>query len=165
MNRPVKFKAKDNTIIYIIIAVVISCSLSCIIFIAVGGLNSLFGESPAPSSPQQKQTTLGQIKHKRSGNCIDSNGKELYALGCNGSDFQKWELTSSGQIKHTKSGNCLDSDGNKTYISGCNSGDFQKWSKQGESIKHNKSGNCLDSNGKDIYILGCNRGEFQKWSM
>ena len=105
MNSP---KAKqNNTTLYIIIGVAVLCCC-CIISSISGGFAALgIGGSPSPSPPSDpkkdapkqdapkqdapKQGT-SEVKHNKSGNCLDSNGKELYMGGCHGGEFQKWNF-------------------------------------------------------------------------
>jgi hypothetical protein len=120
---------------------------------------------PIPQAPTPPPLDISSFKpqiHQKSGNCLDSNGKEVYIGSCNSGAFQKWNNTDN-TIQHS-SGKCLDSDGKTVYASDCNKTQFQSWTKEGNIYKHGQSGLCLDSDGNRLYLSACGAtNEFQKW--
>jgi hypothetical protein len=103
--------------------------------------NTLSTGSDAPASPSAsgaaKASAVARFRNKASGACLDSNGKgEVYVLGCNGGDFQKWRAVTnkdrSTTFRNLATGRCLDSNSSggtsgEVYTLGCNGGDFQRW--------------------------------------
>jgi len=105
--------------------------------------------------------------------CLDSNADgKVYAMDCNGGDFQRWNLAwvSYGfQLRDAATARCLDSNtSGEVYTLPCNGGAFQQWTfdtdTEGYVIKDVATGRCLDSNadGK-VYAFDCNGGNFQHW--
>ena len=81
--------------------------------------------------------SVATFRNQASGACLDSNAKgEVYVLGCNGGDFQKWRVVPNNDgtksLRSLATGRCLDSNGADTkqgevYTLGCNGGDYQRW--------------------------------------
>ena len=66
---------------------------------------------------------------------------------CDGSDRQKWHLSSKGEIIHLPSGKCLDADGNndnEVELYSCNDVAWQKWDLRGKTLRNRGLGRCLD---------------------
>lgn len=105
--------------------------------------------------------------------CLDSNtGGSVYAIACNGGDYQLWTNTPfnlGDQIRDKATGLCLDSNNSgRVYTLACNGGAFQQWvvrnTSAGYEIRNVATGLCLDSNANgSVYTHGCNGGNFQRW--
>jgi serine/threonine-protein kinase len=99
--------------------------------------------------------------------CLDANQRDLYTLGCNGGNWQNWNVPFNGQIKNNQTGLCLDSNyAGAAYVLSCNGGNYQKWLLQkGGLIQNWQTGLCLDSNADgQVYTRGCNDGNnYQIW--
>ena len=66
---------------------------------------------------------------------------------CDGSDRQKWHLSSKGEIIHLPSGKCLDADGNndnEVELYSCLDVAWQKWDLRGKTLRNRGLGRCLD---------------------
>jgi hypothetical protein len=62
--------------------------------------------------------------------CVDENGGDLYANGCNGGNDQRWEMfyLGSGWIfKNVKTGQCANDDGYNVSAKSCNYSNAQRW--------------------------------------
>ncbi|GGK03598.1 hypothetical protein GCM10010123_36910 [Pilimelia anulata] len=125
--------------------------------------------SPASAAAPSVQT----FKNVATGFCLDSNAaKQAYTHGCNGGNYQKWDVQSSGGVvlKNVATGFCLDSNAAKqAYTHACNGGSYQKWTvlRRGGDVgfKNVATGFCLDSNAaKQLYTHACNGGNYQWWN-
>ncbi|MGW5577176.1 RICIN domain-containing protein [Micromonospora chokoriensis] len=71
------------------------------------------------------------IVNQKYGACLDANQTEVYGLGCNGGNFQRWNVTGAGngfwRIQNRATGKCLDSDARRVYMLSCNGGLNQRW--------------------------------------
>ena len=66
---------------------------------------------------------------------------------CDGSDRQKWSLSSEGEIIHLPSGKCLDADGNndnEVELYSCFDAAWQKWDLRGKTLRNRGLHKCLD---------------------
>ncbi|HRI70720.1 MAG TPA: RICIN domain-containing protein [Polyangium sp.] len=107
------------------------------------------------------------------GLCLDSNSAgSVYALGCNGGNFQRWTNKQYGtvdEIRDYATGRCLDSDYNgKVYTLPCNNNNYQRWSVTamsggGYEIRSLQTGRCLEGYGGSVYTWLCHGGNYQRW--
>ncbi|HEX2541451.1 MAG TPA: lectin [Caldimonas sp.] len=113
--------------------------------------------------------------------CLDvpnndqSSGMRLRLWDCNGSDAQRFTLTSAGDLK-TTSGMCVDvwfaspSNGAEVKLYDCHGGSNQKWRWDGKLLRSELSGRCLDvaganpNNDASIIMWDCHGGANQQWS-
>ena len=110
---------------------------------------------------------------------------------CDGSDRQKWSLSSKGEIIHLPSGKCLDADGNndnEVELYSCFDAAWQKWDLRGKTLRNRGLHKCLDikncpgisgfihfhftlnlildgncEGGTNIWVFDCYGGENQNW--
>jgi hypothetical protein len=112
------------------------------------------------------------------GRVLDSNGAEqVYTLGGNGGNYQKWRRYYSDCFKtyvlmNQATEKVLDSDGSgNVYTKGYNGGNFQKWKRYNAGdgrvfLQNVATDRVLDSSASgNVYTLGYNGGNFQKWSI
>jgi len=140
------------------------------ILVAILGAAALATATVA--TPAQADTLVYQYGNWQTGLCLDSNyNGQVYALGCNGGNYQQWRGKGVYAVYDVQTGLCLDSnyDG-QVYTMGCNGGNYQNWGfytdihGRGFSIKNLQTGLCLDSNyAGQVYTLGCNDGNYQQW--
>merc|ERR1712025_177911 len=100
-------------------------------------------------------------------------GTNVDIAPCDGSDRQKWSLSSKGEIIHLPSGKCLDADGNndnEVELYSCFDAAWQKWDLRGKTLKNRGLHKCLDikncpdgncEGGTDIWVYDCYGGEIK----
>jgi hypothetical protein len=110
----------------------------------------------------------------QTGLCLDSNyAGNVYTLGCNAGNYQRWTGEGVYAMKNVQTGLCLDSNyAGDVYTLGCNGGNYQNWgfyldptgATSGALLINNQTGRCLDSNyAGHVYTLPCNGGNYQIW--
>lgn len=131
------------------------------------------GSLPATGDVHTNQTAYSYV-NRATGRCLDSNyAGDVYTLGCNGGNYQRWRVESGGTIltiHNVQTGLCLDQNGQgSVYTLGCNGGSYQLWFGSGgttanTNIVHNFYGGVLDSNyAGHVYCLPRNGGNYQNW--
>jgi hypothetical protein len=142
-----------------------------VLFAAMTAVMGLSGNASASSST----TTLTDVSTL---NCLDSDGNgNVYALGCNGGNYQNWIQQPVGgglnrgevNLVDAQTGRCLDSDpSGNIYTLPCNGGNYQVWAMSPIGTGPNQfqdfqTGLCLDSSNGRAYTQSCNGGNFQHW--
>jgi len=140
-------------------------------------------EPPPPPTTQHPPGTAAQIYSPLTSMCLhvssNSDNPEDYTnvdiAACDGSDRQKWHLSSKGEIIHLPSGKCLDADknnDNEVELYSCLDVAWQKWDLRGKTLRNRGLGRCLDikncpdgncDGGTDIWAYECYGGENQNW--
>ncbi|MER6167724.1 ThuA domain-containing protein [Streptomyces violaceorubidus] len=153
------------------------------------------------ASPQQNQLLLQEIKWAAGqsgpvtppttttgpirgygGKCVDvagastANGTAVQLYDCNGTEAQKWTVTSTGTL--TALGKCMDvtgagsTDGTKVQLYDCNGTGSQVWRPGANgSLVNPQSGKCLDAtgpssaNGTRLQIWSCAGSANQSWTL
>ncbi|MFC9856153.1 MULTISPECIES: RICIN domain-containing protein [unclassified Streptomyces] len=143
----------------------------------------------APKGPESSRAVWGYIKNVNSGLCLEirgdstANGATANQWECNGSDTQKWALTSINQwdytIENKNSGKCLEIRGDSTANGAtanqweCNGSTTQQWELQVTTypvVWNRNSGKCLEilswgaGNGDLAGQWDCHGGNNQRWT-
>ena len=118
----------------------------------------------------------GKCLDNRYGAATDNNRIQLYT--CNGTNAQKWTLTSEGYLKSNNGdgGYCLDvthgSTAEYAYVQlyKCNGSNAQKWSTSNAQLVSKLTGFCATvqyagtQDGTRIWVKACHGSDAQKWS-
>jgi hypothetical protein len=137
-------------------------------------LTDAAGKRVASTDLNAQASIVVTIRNAQTGLCLDSNyAGNVYTLGCNGGNYQRWRIESGGTIltiHNVQTGRCLDQNGQGSiYTLGCNGGSYQLWFGSGgttanTNIVHNFYGGVLDSNyAGHVYCLPRNGGNYQNW--
>lgn len=130
--------------------------------------------SPAPTAPEARAGFVA-LQSRATGACLDDSSFGLRGFGCNGLDFQRWNIMFTGdvyyRIQNMATGRCLDDSSNGFRTVDCNGGQWQLWSiiKQGSNgseIK-NRFGTtrCVDDSNLGVRTLPCNGTVYQRWNL
>lgn len=130
--------------------------------------------SPAPPAPEAR-TGFVALRSRATGACLDDSSFGLRGFGCNGLDFQRWNVIFTGdayyRIQNMATGRCLDDSSYGFRTVDCNGGQWQLWSiiKQGSNgseIK-NRFGTtrCVDDSNLGVRTLPCNGTVYQRWDL
>jgi hypothetical protein len=117
------------------------------------------------------------------GKCLDNqhsvvaNHNQIQLYTCNGTNAQKWTLTSGGALVSSNGSNyCIDVPGDSTaqYVQlqlfSCNGTNAQKWVVANDRITSKLTGFCITvkngntSNSTPLLVQRCNGGSSQKWA-
>lgn len=100
----------------------------------------------------------------------DSNSAGLRTYTCNGSDYQKWQISSPNGadviLRNAVTGNCLDdsySGGLRMYA--CNNLEYQNWdASYGYRLRNEHTNYCLDDSwSSGLRAITCNGLNYQDW--
>ncbi|QRO01412.1 RICIN domain-containing protein [Archangium violaceum] len=143
-------------------------------------LDNFMNNTPSPSGGVQSVIQSGVAANR----CLDvsgagtANGTNVQLYQCNGTNAQRWMLTSAGELRSAvASGMCLDvsnagtTDGTNVQIYQCNGTNAQKWTRTaaGELRSALGSNICLDvanagtADGTNVQIYQCNGTKAQQW--
>ena len=141
--------------------------LACTCFVA---LLLLATESLVPAITAAHFHSVTFLINRATGRTLDSNDNgDVYAIGMNGGNFQKWYIHGEGDtfdLTNAATGSILDSNWDGTvYTLPYNGCAHQKWRMQGEFFQNVATGRYLDSghNG-DVYALPHNGCAHQQWA-
>ncbi|MCL9798020.1 ricin-type beta-trefoil lectin domain protein, partial [Frankia sp. AgKG'84/4] len=141
--------------------------------------------APAPApAPKPAPAPSGEVwVDVATGLCLDGNGNgDMYTLGCNDGDYQRWIISASGdgvRVRSAFTGRCIGSHANGSspsgaryrgtvYAAACDGGAAQVWTRTSESqgyvFRNAATGECLDSDASGgLYTQDYNGGNYQHW--
>ncbi|WP_369374442.1 RICIN domain-containing protein [Promicromonospora sp. Populi] len=105
--------------------------------------------------------------------CMDASISAGVRLnGCNGSNYQEWNVTGSGGIytfHHDETGLCLDgSISQGVRLNTCNGSEYQRWElalgSTGYRVLNVGTRTCLDGSiSQGVRLNTCNNTDYQRW--
>ncbi|WP_434595680.1 RICIN domain-containing protein [Streptomyces sp. A5-4] len=121
----------------------------------------------APPAVDSIQT----FKNQGSGRCIGDSSRGLLPERCDGTKFQKWNVSHVGAysvLRNVATNACIDDSHHGLRAHPCNDQDYQKWLAVGDgtgaiSLGNKKTRKCLDDSVSRLTAEECKDGAFQLW--
>ena len=152
---------------------VVGIFLTALLAVVLGAAPAQAATSNATqhSKAAKADYTYRLIWHKMEGQCLDSDGHDLYLNPCNGDNrFQHWRIAPARNgvnIIHRLTGNCLArGGGDSVFMVGAYCGaEYAQWYIDYPNIISVADGACLDGAGNDVYALPCTpNNPYQRYS-
>jgi hypothetical protein len=133
-------------------------------------------QGPADEQSLLPDAATVNLRHKISGECLDSNGAgEVYLLGCNGGAFQRWKITANKDetrvFRDVATGRCLENrergETTPLFTAPCDGNKFQKWFFITEpglvSLQNDTTRLCMWNAPRPTNTVRCKAGQDNLW--